>query len=68
MIHSYGYCFCCYRKVEVYRTLEIICVPVFLQMNTILNKGLIFTFLIQRNLSFQILSSKLEAGKSVLFK
>lgn len=48
MMHSC--CNCCYGRVEVYGTLEMICVSVFLQMSTILHKGLILTFLIQRSL------------------
>lgn len=45
----HDFCNCCYKKVWVHSTIETIYISVFLQINTILNKGLILTFLIQRS-------------------
>lgn len=45
----HDYCNCCYKKVWGHSTVEMIYISVFLQINTILTKGLILTFLIQRD-------------------
>jgi len=68
----YDYCNCCYKKVWVYSTIEIIYISVFLQINTML-KGLILNPYISHPeqphpFRFDPVKSELEPGDFVFFK